>query len=88
MPGALFQPDSCLNGTSSIIVASPLCLPRFKTPEAAGNVRTLTEMYFHDCQSLDIEFDDTHSGAFLLSSCIIKKRMSFFLLSVHDFSFQ
>uniref|UniRef100_A0A5B7CA37 non-specific serine/threonine protein kinase n=1 Tax=Davidia involucrata TaxID=16924 RepID=A0A5B7CA37_DAVIN len=61
-PGALFLPDSLLNGTSSIIVSSPLCHPRFKTVEAAENFSTLAKLYFLDCQSLNIAFDDAPSG--------------------------
>ncbi|PPR95579.1 hypothetical protein GOBAR_AA25087 [Gossypium barbadense] len=50
-PGALSQPDSSLNGTSSILVSSPLCHPRFKPVEIATNIKTLAKLYFIDDQS-------------------------------------
>ncbi|KAA8539185.1 hypothetical protein F0562_025877 [Nyssa sinensis] len=62
-PGALCLPNSLLNGASSIIVSSPLCHPRFKTVEVADNFRTLAKLYFLDCQSLNIAFDDASSGS-------------------------
>lgn len=61
-PGALCPPDSLLNGTSSISVSSPLCHPRFKLVETAEDFRILARMYFFDCQSLNIAFDDSSSG--------------------------
>lgn len=62
-PGALCSPDSLLNGTSSILVSSPLCHPRFKLVETAEDFRILARLYFFDCQSLNIAFDDPSSGA-------------------------
>ncbi|KAK8579737.1 hypothetical protein V6N12_070047 [Hibiscus sabdariffa] len=50
-PGALSQPDSSLNGTSSIVVSSPLCHPRFKLVETATSIKTLAKLYFIDNQS-------------------------------------
>lgn len=61
-PGALCSPDSLLNGTSSILVSSPLCHPRFKLVETAEDFRILARLYFFDCQSLNIAFDDPSSG--------------------------
>ncbi|GMP22419.1 hypothetical protein CsSME_00000462 [Camellia sinensis var. sinensis] len=61
-PGSLSQPDSFLNGTSSIVVSSPLCHPRFRAAESAENLRMLARLYFSDCQSLNITFDDVSSG--------------------------
>ncbi|KAL7248032.1 hypothetical protein ACSBR2_002850 [Camellia fascicularis] len=60
-PGSLSQPDSFLNGTSSIVVSSPLCHPRFRAAESAENLRMLARLYFSDCQSLNITFDDVSS---------------------------
>ncbi|XWS75336.1 hypothetical protein CRYUN_Cryun01aG0077700 [Craigia yunnanensis] len=50
-PGALSRPDSSLNGTSSILVSSPLCHPRFKLVKTATSIRTLAKLYFVDDQS-------------------------------------
>ncbi|KAK8643299.1 hypothetical protein V6N13_012602 [Hibiscus sabdariffa] len=61
-PGALSQPDSSLNGTSSIIVSSPLCHPRFKPVETATNIKTLAKLYFIDNQSHKHSHDDASSA--------------------------
>ncbi|GMI90403.1 SUGAR-INSENSITIVE 1, CONSTITUTIVE TRIPLE RESPONSE 1 [Hibiscus trionum] len=50
-PGALSQPDSSLNGASSIVISSPLCHPRFKPVETATSIKTLAKLYFIDSQS-------------------------------------
>ncbi|KAG6680341.1 hypothetical protein I3842_13G036600 [Carya illinoinensis] len=61
MPGALSQPDSSLNGTSSILVSSPLCHPRFKQV-GVENSSMLAKLYFSDCQPLHLQFDNASSG--------------------------
>lgn len=61
-PGFLCQPDSMLNGNSSISVSSPLCHPRFRTVEDGESFKKMAERYFSDSQSLDIQFDDASSG--------------------------
>ncbi|CAK9154028.1 unnamed protein product [Ilex paraguariensis] len=61
-PGELCRPDSLLNGTTSVLVASPLCHPKFKSAEAGENFRMLAKLYFADGQSLNITFDDASSG--------------------------
>lgn len=68
-PGALSRPDSSLNGTSSIVVSSPLCHPRFKLLESATSIRTLAKLYFFDDQSHKNALADTSTGYFLVSSC-------------------
>ncbi|KAF7148308.1 hypothetical protein RHSIM_Rhsim03G0106200 [Rhododendron simsii] len=62
-PGSLSHPDSLVNGISSVAVSSPLCHPKFRTVESAGNFRMFARLYFSDCQSLNIAFDDASSGA-------------------------
>ncbi|PSS33733.1 Serine/threonine-protein kinase [Actinidia chinensis var. chinensis] len=57
-PGSLSLPDSLQNGSSSVLVSSPLCHPRFRTVEHAESFRMLASLYFSDCQSLNITFDD------------------------------
>lgn len=68
-PGALSQPDSSLNGTSSILVSSPLCHPRFKPVETASNIKTLAKLYFIDDQSHKHACVDDSSGYSLGYSC-------------------
>lgn len=67
-PGSLSHPDSLINGISSVVVSSPLCHPKFRTVESAGNFRMFARLYFSDCQSLNIAFDDASSGNLLISS--------------------
>ncbi|XP_061975815.1 serine/threonine-protein kinase CTR1-like isoform X5 [Populus nigra] len=62
-PGALSQPDSSLNCTSSILVSSPLSHPRFKSIQTTEDFRTLAaKLYFLDCQPLNLVFDNLSSG--------------------------
>ncbi|XP_077241223.1 protein kinase superfamily protein [Tasmannia lanceolata] len=61
-PGFLCEPDSLLNGPTSISISSPLRLPRFKSVEIAEDFRSLAKNYFSDCQSLNLMFDDASSG--------------------------
>ncbi|XP_039024765.1 serine/threonine-protein kinase CTR1-like [Hibiscus syriacus] len=61
-PGALSQPDSSLNGPSSILVSSPLCHPRFKSVETATSIKTLAKLYFIDKQSHKHALDDAFSA--------------------------
>ncbi|KAF8403220.1 hypothetical protein HHK36_011319 [Tetracentron sinense] len=61
-PGCLCEPNSLLNGPSSISISSPLCLPRFRPVETAENFRSLAKQYFLDCQSLNLVFDDASAG--------------------------
>ncbi|XP_010243703.1 PREDICTED: serine/threonine-protein kinase CTR1 isoform X2 [Nelumbo nucifera] len=62
-PGCLCEPDSLLNGPSSISISSPLRLPKFRTPETTENFRSLAKQYFLDCQSLNLVFDDSSADA-------------------------
>ncbi|KAL5740998.1 hypothetical protein ACOSP7_029870 [Xanthoceras sorbifolium] len=62
-PGHLSEPDSLLNGPSSISIASPLRFPLLKPAEPAIDFRSLAKQYFLDCQSLNLVFDDPLTGS-------------------------
>ncbi|KAJ4834286.1 copper transport protein ctr1 [Turnera subulata] len=61
-PGCLCEPDSLLNGPSSISISSPLRFPRMKSAEPTVDFRSMAKQYFSDCQSLNLVFDDSLSG--------------------------
>ncbi|XP_002528586.3 serine/threonine-protein kinase CTR1 [Ricinus communis] len=61
-PGCLCEPDSLLNGPSSISISSPLRFPRMKSAEPTVDFRSLAKQYFSDCQSLNLVFDDASAG--------------------------
>ncbi|CAK7343378.1 unnamed protein product [Dovyalis caffra] len=61
-PGCLCEPDSLLNGPSSISISSPLRFPRIKSAEPTVDFRSLAKQYFLDCQSLNLVFDDASAG--------------------------
>ncbi|CAL5422217.1 unnamed protein product [Camellia sinensis] len=61
-PGCLCEPDSLLNGPSTISISSPLRFPRFKQVESPIDFRSLAKQYFLDCQSLNLVFDDSSTG--------------------------
>lgn len=61
-PGCLFEPDSLLNGPSTILISSPLRFPRFRQGESATDFRLLAKQFFSDIQSLNLEFDDSLAG--------------------------
>lgn len=61
-PGCLCEPDSMLNGPSSISISSPLRFPRSKPLEPTIDFRSLARQYFSDCQSLNIVFEDASAG--------------------------
>ncbi|CAH2074272.1 unnamed protein product [Thlaspi arvense] len=56
-PGHLWEPDSLLNGPSSISISSPLRFPRPRPVEPAVDYRALAKQYFTDSQSLNLVFD-------------------------------
>ncbi|KAK9755482.1 hypothetical protein RND81_01G028700 [Saponaria officinalis] len=64
-PGCLCEPDSLLNGPSSISISSPLRFPRFRTIEPAVDFRSLAKQYFSDSQSLNLVFDSPSAGVTL-----------------------
>ncbi|MCL7049260.1 hypothetical protein MKW94_017160 [Papaver nudicaule] len=61
-PGCLCEPDSLLNGPSSISIASPLRLPRYKPFEMSESFTSLAKQYFQDCQSINLIFSDAPTG--------------------------
>ncbi|KAI3471980.1 hypothetical protein Pfo_028668 [Paulownia fortunei] len=58
-PGCLCEPDSLLNGPSTISISSPLRFPRFRQVEPTIDFRLLAKQFFLDFQSLNLEFDDS-----------------------------
>ncbi|KAL3839763.1 hypothetical protein ACJIZ3_024354 [Penstemon smallii] len=58
-PGCLSEPDSLLNGPSTISISSPLCFPRFRQVGPIMDFRSLAKQYFSDFQSLNLVFDDS-----------------------------
>ncbi|KAL8154276.1 hypothetical protein V2J09_012036 [Rumex salicifolius] len=63
-PGCLCEPDSMLNGPSSISISSPLRLPRCKQVEPI-DFKALAREYFSDCQSLNLVFEEATAGTFV-----------------------
>ncbi|GMJ02935.1 SUGAR-INSENSITIVE 1, CONSTITUTIVE TRIPLE RESPONSE 1 [Hibiscus trionum] len=62
-PGYLCEPDSLLNGPSSISISSPLRFPCLEPAIAAIDFRSLAKQYFSDCESLNLVFDVAPAGA-------------------------
>ncbi|KAG0457801.1 hypothetical protein HPP92_022958 [Vanilla planifolia] len=62
-PGTLCEPNSQLNGPGSITILSPLRPSKCKPIKIADNFRSLAKQYFIDCQSLNLLFTDTSTGA-------------------------
>ncbi|KAL2345179.1 hypothetical protein Fmac_006464 [Flemingia macrophylla] len=58
-PGSLCEPDSLLNGPSSISFSSPLRFPRLKPAEPTIDFRSLAKQYFSDCMSAELIFDSS-----------------------------
>ncbi|XP_033138477.1 serine/threonine-protein kinase CTR1 [Brassica rapa] len=56
-PGHLWEPDSLLNGPSTISISSPLRFPRPRPVEPAVDFRELAKQYFTDSESLNLVFD-------------------------------
>ncbi|CAL5207364.1 unnamed protein product [Lathyrus oleraceus] len=63
-PGQLCEPDSLLNGPSSISFCSPLRFPRLKPAETTIDFRSLAKQYFSDCLSLELFFDNSSAEQF------------------------
>ncbi|KAI3924157.1 hypothetical protein MKX01_029692 [Papaver californicum] len=61
-PGCLCEPDSLVNGPSSISIASPLRLPRYKPFEMSESFTSLAKQYFQDCQTINLIFSDAPTG--------------------------
>ncbi|KAG5043856.1 hypothetical protein AAZX31_03G171400 [Glycine max] len=58
-PGCLCEPDSLINGPSSISFSSPLRFPRHKPAEPTIDFRSLAKQYFSDCMSAELVFDSS-----------------------------
>lgn len=69
-PGYLCEPDSLLNGPSSISLSSPLHFPRPKPAEPTVDFGSLARQYFSDCLSLELVFDDSSAGDIHISYLI------------------
>lgn len=61
-PGFLSEPDSLLNGLSSISVSSPLRPPKHNSTDISDHFKLLAKQYFLDCQSLNVLFSDQAAG--------------------------
>ncbi|XP_057779364.1 serine/threonine-protein kinase CTR1 isoform X2 [Salvia miltiorrhiza] len=61
-PGCLYEPDSLLNGPSTISISSPLRFPRFRQVEPPTEFRLLAKQFFSEIQSLNSEFGDFLAG--------------------------
>lgn len=62
-PGHLCDPDSLLNGPSSISIASPLRFPRLRQAEPTIDFRLLAKQFFSDCRSLNLVFEEASTGS-------------------------
>ncbi|XP_047076981.1 serine/threonine-protein kinase CTR1-like [Lolium rigidum] len=57
-PGLLSEPDSLLNGLSSMSISSPLRPPKHNSVDVVHNFKSLAKQYFLDCKSLNLMFND------------------------------
>ncbi|CAN6452372.1 unnamed protein product [Victoria cruziana] len=67
-PGTLHEPDSLLNGPTSVSICSPLRLPKTKSICLTENFGSLAKQYFNDCRSLTSLFEDGSGGGAAESS--------------------
>ncbi|KAL6574944.1 copper transport protein ctr1 [Orobanche minor] len=72
-PGCLYDPDSLLNGPSTISISSPLRFPRFRQVEPAIDFKLLAKQFFSDLQSLNLEFDDSLAAGTVVDGDILKR---------------
>ncbi|CAN4118854.1 unnamed protein product [Withania somnifera] len=61
-PGVLCEPDSSLNGPSSISISSPLRFPRYRQVEPTIDLKSLAQQYFLDSQSINLLFNDSSAA--------------------------
>ncbi|CAM0945373.1 unnamed protein product [Alopecurus aequalis] len=61
-PGLLSEPDSLLNGLSSMSISSPLRPPKHNSVDVVHNFKSLAKQYFLDCKSLNLMFNDPAAG--------------------------
>jgi serine/threonine-protein kinase CTR1 len=57
-PGVMSEPDSFLNGPSSILIASPLRLPELKSSLFTDEFRSLAKEYMTKFKFLDSALDN------------------------------
>ncbi|KAL3628365.1 copper transport protein ctr1 [Castilleja foliolosa] len=72
-PGCLCDPNSLLNGPSTISISSPLRFPRFRQVAPAIDFRLLAKQFFADFQSLNLEFDDSLAAGTVIDGNIPKQ---------------
>ena len=60
-PGCLYEPDSLLNGPSTISISSPLRFPRAQV-EPPTDFRLLAKQFISEIQSLNSEFGGLLAG--------------------------
>lgn len=75
-PGCLCDPDSSLNGPSSVSISSPLRFPQLKP--ANIEFKSLAKLYFADCLNIDFALDESVAGMNLNSSSNICLYIVFF----------
>ncbi|XP_061368711.1 serine/threonine-protein kinase CTR1-like isoform X1 [Gastrolobium bilobum] len=63
-PGHLCEPDSLVNGPSSISFSSPLRFPSLKPAEPTIDFGSLARQYFSECLSLELVFDNSAAEQF------------------------
>lgn len=61
-PGCLYEPDSLLNGPSTISISSPLNFPRLRQLDSGIDFKVMAKQYFSDFKSLDLMLDDSLTG--------------------------
>nr|KAJ0227052.1 hypothetical protein LSAT_V11C100020690 [Lactuca sativa] len=61
-PGCLYEPDSLINGSSSISIFSPLRFPRSTHIDSTVDFESIAKHYFQDSDSLNLVFEDPFTG--------------------------
>ncbi|KAL7617520.1 hypothetical protein Lser_V15G01956 [Lactuca serriola] len=61
-PGCLYEPDSLINGPSSISIFSPLRFPRSTHIDSTVDFESIAKHYFQDSDSLNLVFEDPPTG--------------------------
>ncbi|XP_073126545.1 serine/threonine-protein kinase CTR1-like isoform X2 [Henckelia pumila] len=69
-PGCLYEPNSLLNGPSTISFFSPLNFPRLRQLDSGIDFKLLAKQYFSDFQSLDLMLDDSLAAGTVLDGDI------------------
>ncbi|KAL7617519.1 hypothetical protein Lser_V15G01957 [Lactuca serriola] len=61
-PGCLYEPDSLINGSSSISIFSPLRFPHSTHIDSTVDFESIAKHYFQDSDSLNLVFEDPFTG--------------------------